>query len=411
LETFLSTLPVNETEQFALDVCRRSFLSLWCDNNPIAKPGKELCDILVICDPYVVIVSVKEIELKLSDQPEVEIARWERKAVDESVKQIYGAERWLRSAHHVIRGDGSRGLALPSQVTRKVHRIAVAFGSKGEVSIRSGDFGKGFVHVLSEHGFLDVLRELDTIEDLVEYLAAKERYCASTRAIIVQGGEANLLGWYLVHERSFPGESDMMIVDDTVWNGFRARPEVKRKREADRISYVWDRLIETLCGPNGPPIREESWKLDDIELALRAMARESRLSRRILGSGVREFLEVLKEKGLRSRILLGPSGVIYVLVCFGASESPEYRATELKMRCLVARHKIGKGQTMIGIGIGDFVPGVGSSSDLIYIHWPDWSAEDDELAERMQGELGLFKNASVNHSHEDEYPAEGKSEA
>ena len=89
----MSALPVNKTEEFVLGTCQRSFLALWCYNNPRGKDGKELCDILVICDPHVIIISVKEVLLK-EGKNAVEYKRWERKAVDASVKQLYGAQRW-----------------------------------------------------------------------------------------------------------------------------------------------------------------------------------------------------------------------------------------------------------------------------------------------------------------------------
>src|SRR5205823_4811264 len=117
--------------------------------------------------------------------------RWTRKAVEASVSQIYGAERWLASAPRVTRADGSPGLPLPPLPDRKVYRIAVAFGSRGEVGINSGDFGKGFVHVLTEDSFQDILNELDTITDMVEYLAAKEAFAANC-AMILQGSENDL---------------------------------------------------------------------------------------------------------------------------------------------------------------------------------------------------------------------------
>ena len=59
--------PVNETEAFALRVCQKTFLSLWCCNNPRKKLGKELCDILVVCAPHVIIISVKDVHLKEGD--------------------------------------------------------------------------------------------------------------------------------------------------------------------------------------------------------------------------------------------------------------------------------------------------------------------------------------------------------
>ena len=50
---------LNSTEQFVYRTCRKSFLSLWSYANPRGKPGKELCDILIVCEPDLVIFSVK----------------------------------------------------------------------------------------------------------------------------------------------------------------------------------------------------------------------------------------------------------------------------------------------------------------------------------------------------------------
>ena len=52
---------LNPAETFVLRLCRQSFLSLWSYANAQGKSGKELCDILVVCDPDIVIVSVKAI--------------------------------------------------------------------------------------------------------------------------------------------------------------------------------------------------------------------------------------------------------------------------------------------------------------------------------------------------------------
>src|SRR5450759_4809528 len=80
---------VNSSEQFVYDICRKSFLSLWTYVNPQGKTsGKELCDALVVCDPHVVVISVKQVELKKSNNTSVNLDRWERKAVAASIKQI-----------------------------------------------------------------------------------------------------------------------------------------------------------------------------------------------------------------------------------------------------------------------------------------------------------------------------------
>lgn len=393
--------PVNSSEAFVLDVCKKAALSLWCYNNPISKPGKELCDILVVCDPHIIIVSVKDVRLR-DPNLETEHVRWERKAVDDSVRQIYGAERKLASATQVTRCDGSPGLPLPPVGTRIIHRIAVAFGGRGEVITKSHNFDKGFVHVMTEQSLTDVLTELDTIADLVHYLAAKETL-VSTTSVIIEGSEANLLGWYLAHGRTFPTGHDLMLVDDTIWRGLQGEPAFKRRKDADGDSYVWDRLIDLLADPNAKPVTGPGPSPTNLEMALRIMALENRFSRRILGKAVREFLEQAKAKTLRSRLLVAPSGILYVLTYFSATESPKSRESELGCRCLAARHRVGRGDTIVGIGLSDHVPGVGSASDLIYLYLPDWSPADDERAAKMLADLGYFAGAGST-AHSDEFP-------
>ena len=136
------------------------------------------------------------------------------------------------------------------------------------------------------------------------------------------------------------------------------------------------------------------------------MAREPRLSRRLLGRAVREFLEQAKAKKLRARAVVAPSGNIYVFVFFPASENPKSRTTELGCRCLLARHKVGRGDIIVGVGLSEHVPGVGSASDLINMNLPDWSAADDEKVARMKERLGYFAGAAIQHSHVDEYPTQ-----
>jgi hypothetical protein len=89
---------MNQSEQFVFKLCRRSFLSLWSYASPRGKGGKELCDILVVCDPHVIIFSVEEVNYIETDDTVVGWERWRRSAIEESSGQIYGAERWLGTA-------------------------------------------------------------------------------------------------------------------------------------------------------------------------------------------------------------------------------------------------------------------------------------------------------------------------
>jgi len=393
--------PVNKTEEFVLRVCRRSFLSLWCESNPRGKnSGKELCDILVVCDPHVIILSVKDVQFQEHKDRGAASERWERKAIDESVKQIYGAERWLAKALRVIRNDCTPGLRLPPPEIRRIHRIAVAIGGKGEVPIKSGKLGSGYVHVMTESGFEDILTELDTITDLVDYLAAKET--SSPRLVL--GGECNLLACYLLNNRTLPTDFDFVFVDDTHWDGLREREDYKRKKQADEVSYHWDRLIETYTGPNGEVLDNPALEFEEFEFALRTMARENRFNRRILSGGLVEFIEAALKGTLRARFLYSPSGVIYVPMFFKPTEEPELRNALMGQRCMFARHDAGKGDIVIGFPFIESKPGVAWIQELVYLDARKWSAADDERVARQKAELDNGPSTAKRQVEMLEYP-------
>jgi hypothetical protein len=69
--------------------CDRTFLSLWGMANPFGSdPAKELCDYIVVCDPDIIIFSVKDVGLA-ADADRTGEQRWLRRAVDKSVAQVY----------------------------------------------------------------------------------------------------------------------------------------------------------------------------------------------------------------------------------------------------------------------------------------------------------------------------------
>jgi hypothetical protein len=94
---------MNAAEEYTLRLCHKTFLSLWSYANPKGRSsGKELCDGLVVCDPDVVVFSVKDIRFNEAGDLNVNAERWNRKAVEVSIHQLHGAKRWLEQATHVI---------------------------------------------------------------------------------------------------------------------------------------------------------------------------------------------------------------------------------------------------------------------------------------------------------------------
>jgi hypothetical protein len=394
----------NESEQIVYDICKGSFLCLWSYPNPLGKDGKELCDTLVVCEPDIIIFSVKDIGLKDSGNLSVDWQRWRKRAIDASAKQIYGAERWLDGSSQVIRSDGSPGIKLPSREVRRVHRVAIALGDQGKAPISFGDFGKGFVHVFDKTSLNAIMGELDTIEDFVAYLSAKEALYLSGKTTLFEGGEEDLLALYLHNGRQFPEKFDLFVIDDNLWAGFKDNEYYKARKEADSVSYAWDRLVETLSNDILHGNMEFGPELNESEIAVRTMARENRFGRRLLGKSFVEFYELAREKKVRSRMALGNSDVTYVFLAIPHGEDRKYRKAELLGRCLVARGLHQERSTVIGLATERYEDGKGYSFDLIHMHIPQWT---DELQKRMdyaQKEFGYFANPRLTKLHEDEYP-------
>ena len=399
-------MAVNSSEELVELICRRSFLSLWSTSNPQGKDAsKELCDVLIVCDPHVVVVSVKSIALKRTEDPAHGYARWRRKAIDDSAAQLGGACRWLEGADSVVRSDGSKGLRLPPRERRIVHRVAVAFGGEGEVAHSSGDMHGGFVHVFTEETFESILAELDTVIDLTDYLAAKERLLERANGVLIVGTERDLLAMYLLQNRSFPEDDALLIIGDDTWEGFSGRDDLARRKAADRVSYFWDGLVERLSGSVVDGWLGPGGDFDDAELALRQMAKEPRFSRRLLSMKLRDFIEERNRRKIRARVV--PSrfeGVVYVFLNTLDEEDREATFRELSGRCYMVRGLYPGARIVVGVAFEwrsdrTFVM-------MLYRFEPkEWTSKDQAKAREGVEITGWFKTAEWYRIRADEYPS------
>jgi len=392
---------LNTSEEFVYWVCKRSFLSLWSYATPRGKKGKELCDILVVCDPDIIIISVKDIKLPEISESILGHDRWTKRAIDESVKQIYGAERWIAKAKHVVRLDGSEGLSIPDVGTRRVHRVAIAFGADGKVGFPVGDFGKGYVHVLDERSFQVLLSELDTISDFTCYLREKERL--TSRAKVIFEGEENLLALYLHEGRRFTDGPDFFIVEANLWGALNAMPEFNRRNDANVGSYSWDLAIESVANDILTSNLEIGPGLAESERAMRVMAREDRFCRRLLGRNFVEFVKDARDQRIRARLMQSPSGVNYVLLRMPPQMDRQKYLRELELRCFVARGISSGSSTVIGIGVSD-AGNQGFALTILYYDHPEWTLEDAATAKAIQEELDYFRSSRLRRVREEEYP-------
>jgi hypothetical protein len=387
------------SEKFVTALCGRAFLRLWTHPNPIGKKGKELCDCLIVCGPHVVIVSVKDIQYcDTGDQTGWE--RWHKAAIEKSANQIWGAERWLASVDQFERSDG-RIVTLPPIAERKIHRVAVSLGARGQTPFRWGDLGHGFVHVYDEFSLGAAFGHLDTVTDFICYLSSVEALLArGVRPVFSGAGPEDLLALYVYHGDSFglPEHSvhkaDTIILTENFWTNFVASQGYKELIADRESSYMWDRLIEHFTDDllTGGMFDLYSKEITTDEEALVAMALQPRGYRSVLAEAFVDFLGAKEsnETRLASRAAVGANETAFVFLT-GMHSDRESRSRELALRCHVVRGRALSVNTVVGIATDK--PGVGSghSSDILYLNMPEWTENDEALAERIQRELGYFK--------------------
>jgi hypothetical protein len=375
-----------------------SFLRLWTHPNPVGKHGKELCDCLVVCGPHIIIISVKEIEYRNTGDI-VGWERWRKAAIDKSVRQIWGAERWLRVAEKLIRSDG-REITLPPKEERRFHRLMVSLGGRGKIPLTWGDLGHGFVHLLDEYSLEATFSELTTVTDFVRYLSDVENiFERGVQPIFMGAGAEDLLAMYVQNGSDFgfispkTGQPVLALINEGIWDNLVKLPNYLARNKDLESSYAWDRLIERftadlLTDGMFDMFRKE---VTQNELALIAMALQPRGHRANLADG---FLEFLRPECVHvaARLVVGDNETAFVFIT-GDSEDRENRARELMLRCLVVRGRCRKVKTVVGIATDRQKNGKrGHSSDILYLHMPVWNQVETEKIDRIQADLGYFKN-------------------
>lgn len=383
------------SEKFVADLCQKSFLPFWSFPNPLGKKGKELCDVFVVCENHIIIISVKDTTVSNHPDENVQYERWTKKAIHESADQIYGAERFLNSVDEIPTKNRSRTVKLPKKGQRIIHRIAIAFGSKPEFPLETGNFGKGFIHVFDEKSTWIVINELDTITDFTNYLIAKEKFIADKRILIPT--EADFLALYLQTGLDIPYPADLIVSGTGLWEDYQKSKEYSDWKKDIQASFIWDRLIEQMydyqVNSNGQVSPE---RMIELEESVRTINLEPRINRIELGS----VLENAFERKVSARMIrpIAGSNHSYVLMPL-TDKNWEEKDKELMIRCFVARVENPEAEIVVGIALGENSQGE-SHFDVCYLRVPELDDEFVKNAKIIQEELGYFSNPKISHSKE-----------
>ena len=289
------------------------------------------------------------------------------------------------------------------------------------------DPARGYVHVFDDASLAAVLGMLDTVTDFVEYLEKKELLLAHQGLEIWAAGEDDFVAYYLHNtdpdEKSptfgrhfFPVSAgyEGLAIEDGYWLDFIRSSYYQSKRAHDKGSYTWDELIQFLYENTGPgkahPLSTDT-SFAGREAALRLMAQEPRLSRRVLADTFRQMIEQSQPGQYRVKHTSATedTGVQYVFLLLphaeGISEA-EYRAQRfkaLRAYCLAVKFRnFGKTRKFVGLAAeaGGFV--VIKSFDLTHLEGGVWA--EDEEKEAKEAHSRLFQNAVASTYHVDESP-------
>ena len=224
---------MTKSEEWAYNLCRDSFLSLFSFVNPIGKKGKELCDVIIICGKDVVLISVKEININLTGNYEVDYNRWNTRAIEDSVKQLNGAERFLNTVSSFKLKGSEEEIELP--IEKNFFKIALSIGGRGKFPIPESIRNNGYVNIMDEVSFHSITLELDTITDFISYL--REKQTKLSNVYFTGNGEEDLLAYYLFNEFNFPDKT-YLIFDEGLYKSLkRINFLLKKKRKDKKVIY------------------------------------------------------------------------------------------------------------------------------------------------------------------------------
>ncbi|MBI5351445.1 MAG: hypothetical protein HZB50_02275 [Chloroflexi bacterium] len=451
------------SEKYLKRLCDKAFLSLWSysgiyrDQKQGEKgDGKELCDLLVVFENHIIIFSDKHIEFPNSGNIQLDWSRWYRRAVSDSAKQIFGAERWIKLFPNRLfinrMCTQPIPIGLPSLSEAKFHGIVIAHGvaekckeffggGSGSLIINNAILGdqhvakncqpftigqinpiKGFVHVFDDISLDILLEKLDTVVDFVRFLEKKEKIISNRNLKVIAPGQEELLAIYLTqinkdgeHDFILPKEDlEVLVLEEGFWEDFLESPQYKSQYDANKISYAWDRLIETfnrnIFSSTQHYVYPEG--IANQEKIVRFLAREPRTRRRMLAKALGELMRNTKWDKFALRVVGATirNDPYYVFMLFPHYDydEEEYRIKRrevLYRYCLVTKLKFQDAESIIGFSTE---PGSGEirSEDLIYYNCKAWSNEDREEAENLSKNFGLLSEIKIHKSTEFEFPTE-----
>lgn len=383
-------------ENFVHELAKKSFLEDWCYPNPKLPNGKELCDLLIVYDNIAIIWQIKDLKLDENN-------RYSESEVRKNLNQNSTAKnRLFRQDIQIELENPRRGKEkFDANSISQVYMISALLGAGEDYSTFMESIKGQIIHTFTREFTEIVLGELDTIKDFIGYLRNKEELNSFNSQITLVGGEKELLGYYLMNERSFGKlkEATFIMMDEGIWDELQKKPEYIAKKEEDKISYGWDGIINRAHTSGG-----------EYEIIARELARPDRFERRYLSKSffdahVKAHYEI---QGDHFRRLMHGEGITYCFLFMDDDEEPRKRRTALLgTMCIIARGIFKDHKKVVGIATERKIK-KSCSYDFCLTYLPEWTEKLEKKMREIQKKTKIFLNPKIFHVHEDEYPNQDK---
>lgn len=265
----------------------------------------EICDLLLLLDDTAVLIEVKTADReKRPNRTDEDWSGWANARLKKALSQIERGVNAIRSGL-VKAVENERQGHVPVDAVRIKHFYGIAIVDHPQLDkIGKGptiDIGGVPVSVLTTtHAeLLDLLTELSTPGDLIEYLQAREAFFEKNMLMGIT--ELDLLAVYKGDPDQFRrnvADPDDFIIGEGCWEGFSKMEARKRRDEMDQPSLLVDAIIDILHEARYaklPHIEERRARLeqpvdprDAYAKIATELAKIRRIDRRIIGEGLIE---------------------------------------------------------------------------------------------------------------------------
>ena len=308
----------DEAEDLVEQICHKMFLEDFTVRNPKflkSSAEKEAADFLVPFGSTLLAFQVKsKTEAKSAfEKEEKDFSRIESK-ISDGVDQLKTIKRALRAGHLKAITNGA-GVTLPFEGDSNTNLIGLVilelfgeeqFGEDERTAIYNGYTYRNEIptHIFTREVFDTISSEIDTIPDIISYLAARQVFYEKG-ALTPATHELDFLTLFKtqpeVIAQVLEGKLDRVAITDDLWKGYRSEhiDLINERDSRNRPSLFIDEVIKWLhtsigydSGTGDPTGRSESTEgtVEKYYGTIFELASIPRLLRRMVGE---KFLEKL----------------------------------------------------------------------------------------------------------------------